>query len=147
MRFRHIHLLNRKSVGARIWDIPLKKDASSRDPRSIAACEFARVVKRSTFNIFVSPQDELPIAAFGQVRVCRAEQGRVNVIFLFFVRQLVVVCRLTAVVSAASLNCGAAGPNLGVFKSEHQAGVGYAGVLRILPFVAGLQHRTRFKRA
>jgi hypothetical protein len=39
-------LFNRKSVGARIWDIPLKKNASIRDRRSIAASKFTRAITR-----------------------------------------------------------------------------------------------------
>jgi hypothetical protein len=55
-RFRSVYLFNRKSVGARIWDIPLKKHASIRDRRSNAACELHVQLPDRTFNFLFPPR-------------------------------------------------------------------------------------------
>jgi hypothetical protein len=54
--FLHFHLFNRKSIGARIWDIRLKKDAASRDCRSIAASDLHVQLREAPFNILFPPR-------------------------------------------------------------------------------------------
>jgi hypothetical protein len=98
-----IRLLNRKSVGARIWDIPLKNNAPVRDRRSIAPSGLPHTVTRPYPQLFVRRASVSRVRSGAHMQ-CGAGKGQ-QLVFVF-VRQLVVCIRQTAVVLAASLNCG-----------------------------------------
>jgi hypothetical protein len=115
---------NRKSVGARIWDIPLKKDALVRDRRSIATSEFTSAVTRPYPQLFVRRASVSRVRS-GCAYAVRSREGQPDV--FVFVRQLVVCCRLTAVISAASLNCEARS-GWACSKVNRQPAFAHAGV-------------------